>query len=129
MTRRPTSPEPRSGLVAVVCFVLFILWLILFVWMNAGCALKSQQVLHVGLQAGDLVSTYHGEQHGGVEANPMAPDTWSGRIALKAAVSAVVLYGTHKLDQAGHGTVARNLLAVVNAVLAGVIVNNMLVMR
>lgn len=122
MTRRPTAPPPHHLLGMAILFLLVGLLVLTPV---CGCSLKSQQIAHVGFQTGDVLSTYAGEKSGnGVEGNPLIPDAWSGRIALKAAVTSVMVYGTHRLAKAGHGTLARNLLMTVNALLAGVIVNN-----
>ena len=90
----------------------------------SGCSLKGQQSVHVGLQAGDLLSTYAAESRGAIEANPVMQTNWPVRIAIKGAVTTFTIWLTDRIGRE-HQTVAKIVLASLNGVLAGVIVNNL----
>lgn len=86
----------------------------------------------IGLHAADLGTTFHALSSGkGREANGvMAPIVGSpaGAIALKAGVTAGTIYIASKL-QRKHPTGAKVMLWTLNGVLAGVVANNVRVIR
>ena len=114
------------GAWAVYVFLIVAAMVILF---GSGCSLKTAQITHVAVQSADLASTHYAESRGAVEANPLFQANWATRVGLKSAASVGMWIATSQLDRMGHPRLAKSLLYTLNAVLAGVIVNNVRIAR
>lgn len=117
--------HPYQKSLIAVCFLGFALCMALIF---SGCSVKAQQVTFVGVQAADLASTHYAESRGASEVNPLMRGSWAQRIALKSAATVFAVWATSKIGQA-HQRLAKVVLVTLNAVVAGVVINNVRVAR
>jgi hypothetical protein len=85
-----------------------------------------------GLQVYDVYSTSKVLKMGGVEANPLMKGVTRNPIAfvaMKTGIAAATIYGAERLWKQNHRTAAIALVAISNAMMGFVAVNNTAVLR